>query len=233
MHWTVTLPLPTTDRPIELGARPRTLWLARGADALDAAMLGPTGAELGAQLRLDPVDAVAELWPQLEPLGEFDRISVTFSGGRDHGPEVVAWLLDLERQSLRPVRRVDAAVRWRQVIRGAGVELVLGLGDPLESALFCDGAHVPGLAIGRHRFRKGRTYQEYLAPRVLERKGARAWNRRLARAVSEILLVWNPESLYVASPDTTAIELDQLGPGVVVVPRRPERELAAALWTAT
>jgi len=233
MRCTVLSPSPSVARPIELGARPRTLLLVVSADEIEAAMLGPTGADLGAHLRLVRSDSVAELWPQLEPLGEFDRITVALSVGVDNGWDVVAWMRELERQSLRPVRRADDAARWRHVIRGDGVELVLGLGVELESALFLDGTHVPGLALGRHRFRKGRTYQEYLAPRVLERKGARVWNRRLTRAVTEILLVWNPAILYVACPESTPIDLDHLAPKVVVVPRRPDLEAAVALWHAT
>ncbi|MDB4961896.1 MAG: chromosome partitioning protein ParA [Myxococcales bacterium] len=201
-------------------------------------MLGPTSAELGPRVRvprtaeLDVGGEVAALWSHLESLGEFDRITVTLPSSAASGSLAATMVRELERQGLRPVRGIAAAeLCWSHVIRRVGVELVLAPGVELESSLFLDGAHVPGLALGRHRFRKGRTYSEYVAQRVLDRKGPRGWNRRLARVVTEVLGVWNPSTLYLACADVSVVDLDPVRfPNVVVVPQPPDLHGAVALW---
>ena len=77
---------------------------------------------------------------------------------------------------------------------------MLGPAANLDSSLFFAGTFVPGLVLANHRFRKKRTYGEYLAPRVLDRKGVDEWNRRIDRVVAEVLAVWNPTTLYLAGP---------------------------------
>lgn len=219
-----------------LASRPRTLVILISAAEIEATMLGPTGTELGERMRSPrAADAtlaheLPALWSSLERLGEFDRITVGTAAGATDDWDGAALARELERQSLRPVRVVTAAeLRWRPLLRHVGVELVLALGADLESALFFDGTHVPGLALGRHRFRKGRTYREYLAPRVLDRKGVHAWNRRLARVVREVLAVWSPSTLHLVGPHAALVDRE-LPPAVVVV-RQPESLAAAvALW---
>jgi polyphosphate glucokinase len=212
--------------------------LVVSASAVEAAMFGPTGAELGPRVRIpqdpdpDLAAVVASWWPELEPLGEFDRITVTVRSSFGSGSIVVALMRELERQGLRPVRAAPAAeVMYGDVLQRVGVELVLSLGVEVESELFLDGAHVPGLALGRHRFRKGRTYSEYVAQRVLDRKGPRAWNRRLARVVTEVLGVWNPSRLYLACASVEVVELDPARfPDVVIVAQPADLHGALSLW---
>ena len=219
---------------IAVAARPRTLVLVLSAETIEAVVLGPSGATLGPPVLVErgpePRPSFEGMWPQLEAVGEFDRISVlTRPGiGAAWTPSIITE--ELERQSLRRVRLSTVGeLEWSRVIRGSGVELVVALGTELDSSLFLDGVPVPGLAIGQHVFRKQRSYQEYLAPRVLERKGQRAWNKRVARAVTEILAVWNPTMLYIAVGPDVALELD-LGPSVAIVTRPTGLESALALW---
>lgn len=198
-------------------------------------MLGPAGTELGHTrvARTPEPDrrlALQALWPQLEALGEFDRIALITRSSHGDGWDSVATTRELERQSLRPVRHVSLAqLRWSQVIRRVGVELVVALGSELDSSMFVDGVQVPGLALGRLRFRKGKTLDEYLAPRVLQRKGVGAWNRRLERVANELLAVWNPSTLYIATAKGVVVDLD-LGPNVVFVTNPSGLAAAIALW---
>lgn len=173
-------------------ARPRTLALVFGPTATEVAMLSPAGRELGPRARTEPNTS---LWPLIEALGEFDRI--TAAGDDPHHAAA-----DIARESQRPLRRLSLAeLRWGRTLARRGVELALTVdGDAFASALFHDGREVPGLALGRHRFRKGLTYAEYLAPSIIEHKGVVSYARRLARAVGEILAVWNPTTLYLALP---------------------------------
>jgi len=116
-------------------------------------------------------------------------------------------------------------------VQRRGVELALTLDAQLAADLFHDGTQVPGLDLGRQRFRKGKTYREYLAPGVLAKKGPKAWTRRLGRAVDEILAVWNPATLYLATaPDAP---LPRLPDNVVTVPLRLGLEPAVQLWSSS
>ncbi|MBA3396352.1 MAG: hypothetical protein H0T89_27225 [Deltaproteobacteria bacterium] len=223
---------------IPIASRPRTLVLLIAANHLDAAMLDPIGAPIGDRLHVPRTadapmpDALHALWPQLEPLGEFDRISVAIDDTVGETWAAPLVITELERQSLRPVRAIAAGeLRWGRVIRRTGVELALGLGDEVSSTLFADGTWIPGLALGRHRFRKGLTYSEYVAPRVLERKGEKTWNRRVDRVVSEVLAVWNPTTLYVGGA-LAAHVTRELPANVVVVREPPPLAAALELWTA-
>jgi polyphosphate glucokinase len=215
-----------------VGARPRTLALVVSSQAIEARMLGPTGAEL-ARTRVtlpgDPEREIHALWPQLESIGEFDRIAVITRSNHE------AWssastLRELERQSLRPARHVSlATLRWSHVIRRTGVELVVALGTELGSALFLDGVQVPGLDLGQLRVRKKQNLNDYLAPRVVQRKGVAAWNRRLARVAHELLAVWNPTALYLAIPKGVVVECE-LDPRVVCVTNPSDLAAAVTLW---
>ena len=137
--------MPTPSQSVEphvgVGARPRTLALVVSAHEIDALMLGPTGTELG-RTRVawpgDPERDLQALWPELESIGEFDRIAVITRA--DHG----AWssastIHELERQSFRPARHVSlATLRWSHVIRRTGVELVVAIteGIPQRDMVF-------------------------------------------------------------------------------------------------
>ena len=218
---------------VVIASRPRTLVLVIAHDAIEGVILTPAGAQLGWPTRVprtdDPASSFAALWGKLEVLGEFDRVVVLAKPNLGDGWELDALTRELERQCGRRVRASALdELRWSQLIRRSGVELVLALGDELESALFFDGALVPGLALGRHRFRKGRTYTEYLAPHVREKKGDKAWLRRLERVIAEVMAVWNPTLLYLAVPPNVVVELAH--PRVVIASLPPVLERALTLW---
>jgi polyphosphate glucokinase len=128
-------------------------------------------------------------------LTPFDRVSVGFPGVIKKGvtwtahnlhPKWVGFDLAMELSQLlgRPVRVVnDAALQGFGAISGKGLELMITLGTGLGSSLFVDGTLVPGLELGHHPFRKGRTYEENLGKRALDRIGSTRWNKRLKLAI--------------------------------------------------
>jgi hypothetical protein len=211
---------------MQTSARPRTLVLVFTPEATETALLGPTGIELGPRHVVER-DAerpahVDDLWPTIESLGEFDRITAV---GRDD--DAVA--AEIARQSQRPARPMTLAeLRWGHVLSRRGVELAVSLDAQLTSDLFHDGRHVPGLDLGRQRFRKGKTFREYLAPRVLEKRGERTWGRRVRRAVEEILAVWSPSTLFLAV--AADVPMPSLPASVVTVPLHLALEPAVQLW---
>lgn len=205
-------------------ARPRTLVLVVSDVVIDVAMLGPHGGDLGPRQVVPITTETATLWNAIEQLGEFDRITLVGSDRNGLCDKIV-------RQSQRPLRQMrPGELHWRHVISGEGVELAVDLASRFASSLFHNGVEIPGVDLGMQLVRKDRRLREYLAPRVLERRGTDAWLRRVTRAVDEILAVWNPASLFIAVSPT--LPMPVLPTQVVVVPARTSLEDALRVWSA-
>jgi polyphosphate glucokinase len=165
-----------------------------------------------------------ELWPIVEEIGvEFDRIS---AGCDDCDRAILAG--KLARESMRPARVAGVTeLAVRSVIESRGIELVLAVGARFGAALFVDGVALPAFELGKHRFRKGQTYAEYLAD--ADGLGRRKWNKRALRAIEQLLAVFEPRKLYVTGRDAILVH-DEPVDRVEVV--REDRALfgAIALW---
>lgn len=213
---------------METSARPRTLVLSIRSVHTDAVMVGPKHQLLGSPVRITtPGDArgLDVLWPQLEPIGDFDRTSVIL----DRAWPQQSVIEELQRQTGRLVRCASPAQLQARLLQGTGVELVLSLDPAFDALLSVDGVIVPGFALGRHPFRKGRSYAEYLAPRALARKGARAWQRRLARVVRTLVDVYHPAALHIRVPVDVELDEDALAPAHIVQ-SSDDLHAALALW---
>jgi len=207
---------------MQTSARPRTLVLVLDGTTAEVAMLGPSGAELGDRAAIDVEGGVSAqaLWPAIEALGEFDRI--TAAGDDPRG--VAAEIASASQRPLRSLRLGE--LRWGRALARSGVELVISLSPAFRSALYHDGVEVPGLDLGVHRFRKGKTYREYLHPAVLAKKGGRDYTKRLLRALRQLRAVFDPDALRVVLPDGAELP-ESLAGFVTTVPL--ETSLAAAL----
>ncbi len=230
-------------RPV-VSSRPRTLVVELDPPELIATLVAPTGAVIGAPVRTaladgtEPVAVIDAVWRLAEELGEFDRLAFAYPGAVTGGVTQYTPGLgevwdgfglagELARQSLRPARVVDdCELVAHAAIAGRGVELVLTLGARFGSALFVDGAPVPGFVLGRHRFRKKQSYADYVAGDAFARVGRKKWNARVRKVVAEVLAVWNPRQLYLGGRDARLIygelpaNVEVLGPP----------SLAAAIW---
>jgi hypothetical protein len=122
------------------------------------------------------------------------------------------------------------ALQWNRVISGTGIELALTLGPRFGAILYHGGVEVPGFDLGAQLVRNDRRLREYIAPRVFEHKGAAKWQRRVTRAVDEILAVWNPTTLYIAVPPP--VPMPELPAQVVVVPTHGSMDDALVVWEA-
>ena len=56
---------------------------------------------------------------------------------------------------------------------------------------------MPNLELAHHPYGKGKTYEEYVGARALDKIGKKRWNRRVARVIDQILPIWSPRKLYV------------------------------------
>lgn len=230
-------------RPI-VSSRPRTLVVEIDPPELVATLIAPTGAVIGAAVRgpvaddAEPDAVLSTMWTLAEELGEFDRITVGYPGAVIAGVTARApglgerWArFDLgaavATQSLRPARIVDdAELVAHSAIAGVGVELVVTLGARFAATLLLDGKPLPGFDIGAHRFRKKRTYADYIAGDALDRCGRKKWNVRVHKVIGSLLATFAPAKLYIGGRDARAIYGEL--PATVELLGPPS--LAAALW---
>ena len=83
------------------------------------------------------------------------------------------------------------------VIEGRGVEMVLTLGTGLGCSLFIDGTYVPNLELAHHPFKNGKTYEEYVGARALDKVGKKKWNKRVRAVIDQVDPIWNPRQIYL------------------------------------
>lgn len=186
-------------------------------------LLDPSGKPLSERQRIaTPSDSTPEL--VLDGLDElrlqlpdFDRVSVGFPGVIKRGTTFTAanlhagWVgfplqAELEKRWKRPVRVAnDAAVQGYGAIQGDGVELTLTLGTGLGSALFTNGQLCPGLELGHHPWRKGKTYEDFLGRRGLDKHGKKHWNKLLREAIEQTAALFNWDHLYLGGGNAKKI----------------------------
>ena len=226
---------------------PVTLAVDIGGSGLKVMALDVNGKPLTERLRTPTPDpatpermlaALEEMRRQMPPC---DRVSVGFPGVVKHGKTLTAVNLNprwigfplestLQRHWNMPVRLAnDAAVQGYGAIRGHGVEMVLTVGTGLGSALFTDGHLCPGLEFGHHPWRKGKTYEDYLGRRGLERLGKRKWNRKLAKAIEQTALTFNWDHLYIGGGNAKLIDF-KLPEHVTIISNEDGLFGGVALW---
>src|SRR5271166_4750292 len=186
----------------------RILAIDIGGSGIKAALLDQAGSMIGKRQRVPtppkpvaPEDLLRAIDAAVAPLDTFERVSVGFPGyvrgGRvltapNLGTEILAGF-DLQSALARhwgkPVRVLnDADVQGFGAIEGHGVEMVLTLGTGAGTAIFRDGEIMPHLELAHHPVSGGKTYDEYIGNTAREKKGRKAWSKRVAKVI-EILRV--------------------------------------------
>lgn len=173
--------------------------------------------------------------------GEFDRVSVGFPGVVRNGVTETApnlhkkWMgfdlaKTLSKKLGKPVRVCnDADVQGFGAITGSGVEVVVTLGTGLGSALFVNGRLVPNLELAHHPYRRGKTYEEMLGIKALDKVGKKKWNRRLQRAIRQFEKLFNYDTLYLGGGNAKKIGF-KLPPNVKAVENIAGLLGGIALW---
>jgi polyphosphate glucokinase len=172
--------------------------------------------------------------------GKFDRVSVGFPGVIKDGVVYSApnlgkgWNgVDLARELKgrldRPVRVAnDADVQGLGCVRRRGLELVITLGTGFGSVLFTDGQGIH-LELAHHPFHKGKTYEDELGHRALEKKGKRRWNKLLREAIADLKRAFNYDRLYIGGGNSKFVSL-KLPPNVKIVSNAQGLLGGIALW---
>jgi polyphosphate glucokinase len=225
----------------------RTLCIDIGGTGIKALVLAPDGAPVTERARMEtprpatPRAILDVIWKLIEPLGEFDRISVGFPGVViDNVVHTAPNLHDawqgfglgkaLAEGTRRPVRVLnDAGVQGYGVIEGKGVEMVITLGTGMGCALYMDGKYVPNLELAHHPFKKKKTYEDYVGKKALSKIGKKRWNKRVAEVIAQVLPIWNPRKLYLGGGNAKHLKLD-LPANVSITPNIAGLLGGIALW---
>lgn len=201
-----------------------TLCIDIGGTGLKALVVGEDGKAHTERARVEtpqpatPKAVIAEIIKLAQAQGQFDRVSVGFPGVVRKGITLTAHNLEphwvgfdlantLSKVLGKPVRVCnDADVQGYAVIRHRGVELVITLGTGMGAAQFIDGILMPNLELAHHPYRKGKTYEERLGKKALEKVGKKKWNKELRRAIEVMDRVFNYDCLYLGGGNAKKIK---------------------------
>lgn len=228
-------------------ARPVTLAVDIGGTGLKLMALDAHGHALTERLRVPtpdpatPARMLAALDGLRKQMPACDRVSVGFPGVIKEGRTLTAanlhkdWIgfplrATLMKRWKLPVHLAnDAAVQGYAAIHGKGVELTLTLGTGLGSALFTDGYLCPGLELGHHPWRKGKTYEEYLGRDGLKKHGKKRWNALLTKAIEQTAHTFNWDHLYIGGGNAKLIDF-KLPEHVSIISNEDGLLGGVALW---
>lgn len=218
-------PPEVADVTLQEAERPLTLCIDIGGTGLKAMVLDAAGRQLTPRERIETphpatTDAVLRTLVHLvEPLGEFDRVSCGFPGVVQAGVTKTAPNLDpswagfplaaeLTELLQKPAKVLnDAGVQGHGVVEGSGTEMVLTLGTGMGCALFVDGKYVPNLELAHHPFRKGKTYEEFIGAKALEKIGKKRWNKRVLKVLEQIEPIFNPRVVYLGGGNAKKLQV--------------------------
>jgi polyphosphate glucokinase len=144
----------------------------------------PSGSTMNPKKLVAAVRTAAAAW-------KYSAVSIGYPGAVLHGKPVSephnlgrGWVgFDFKKALGHPVKLVnDAAMQAIGSYKG-GRMLFLGLGTGLGSALIVDGVLEP-MELAHLPYKKGRTYEDYVGLRGLEKYGKKKWRNHVADVVS-------------------------------------------------
>ncbi len=237
------------EQPTKSGPRPYTLAVDIGGTGIKAEKLDGTGRPITERTKIaTPNNAtpkkVSKIIEELAGQhGAFDRVSVGFPGVVKDGMVYTAANLgkgwndyplqkELAKKLHKPLRMAnDADVQGLGCISGKGVELVITLGTGVGSVIFVDGRRIH-MELGHHPFHKGKTYEEELGNRALEKKGKKKWHKLVMEAISELDKTFNYDRLYIGGGNARLID-GKLPPNVKLVSNMEGLLGGIKLWAVT
>jgi polyphosphate glucokinase len=169
-----------------------------------------SGPKMTARAMCAWVNEAAKGWPH-------DVATIGYPGPVVHGKPIrepfnlgKGWLgFDYSKALGCPVKMInDAAMQALGSYQG-GRMLFLGLGTGLGSAMIVDGLVEP-MELAHLPYRHGKTYEDYLGVRGLERLGKKKWRYYVARVVQELQAALNAD--YVVLGGGNAAKIKKLPP---------------------
>lgn len=146
----------------------------------------PSGPTLTPMEMVEAVRGVVTDW-------DFKAVSIGYPGPVRNGKPVAepvnlgqGWVgFDFAAEFGRPVRMLNDAAMQALGSYDGGRMLFLGLGTGLGSALIIEKVVAP-LELAHLPYRKGRTFEDYVGKRGLERFGRKKWQRRVEDVVKRL-----------------------------------------------
>ena len=178
----------------------------------------PIRAESGPTMT--PAKMVAFVKPAAKGWG-YDCISLGYPGPiinnrplREPHNLASGWVgFNYERAFGCPVKILnDAAMQALGSYKGKRM-LFLGLGTGLGSAMIVDGTLQP-MELAHLLYKKGKTYEDYLGLRGLEKSGKKKWRRHVADITEKLMAAL--EADYVVLGGGNSKKLKKLPPGAVL-----------------
>jgi predicted NBD/HSP70 family sugar kinase len=163
----------------------------------DAVRKVPSGPMLTPKAMVAAVNAMAANW-------EFDVVSIGYPGPVVQG-EIIrdpknlgpGWVkFDFAEAFGKPVKIInDAAMQAIGSYEG-GTMLFVGLGTGLGTAVV-GGHFVKPLELGHLRYKKGKTYEDFVGRAAIARLGKKRWRREVRQVVDELSSVLHSDEVVI------------------------------------
>ncbi len=227
---------------------PKFLSIDIGGSHIKATILNDSGA---LQMDYDKVPTPTPATPEnvvntikklVKSFPAYDMVSVGFPGYVKNGVIKTApnlgtnfWKdFDLSKKLStelgKPTRVVnDADMQGLGIVSGKGLEMVITLGTGFGTALLVDGQLMPHLELAHHPFAKGKTYDDYVGERGLEKEGLEKWNRRMKKVFKVLKTVINYDTLYIGGGNSDKLNF-KLDKNMKIVTNQDGIKGGSRLW---
>jgi polyphosphate glucokinase len=232
----------------EQSASPRFLSIDIGGSHIKATILNDKGAlqmeydKIQTPIPANPENVVNAIKKLVKSFANYDMVSVGFPGYVRAGVVKTAPNLGsepwkdfdlskrLEVELGKPTRVVnDADMQGLGVVSGKGLEMVITLGTGFGTALLVNGQLMPHLELAHHPFAKGKTYDDYVGERALEKEGLQKWNRRMKRVLKVLKTVINYDKLYIGGGNSDKLNF-KLDKNIKLVTNQDGIKGGSRLW---
>jgi polyphosphate glucokinase len=142
----------------------------------------------------------------------WDHVSIGYPGPIVHGHVFAephnlggGWVgFDFSRAFGRPVKLINDAAMQALGSYRRGRMLFLGLGTGLGSALIIDGLLEP-MELGHLPYKKGRTFEDYVGIRGLERYGKKRWRKHVLDVIARLRAALEPDEIVIGGGNATKL----------------------------
>src|SRR6202041_1622975 len=170
-----------------------------------------SGSKMTAEQMVSGVRKLADGW-------SYDVVSIGYPGPVLHDRPVAdpknlgpGWVgFDFKTEFGRPTKVLNDAAMQALGSYKKGRMLFLGLGTGLGSAMIADGVVEP-MEMGHMPYKHGKTYEDYLGIRGLERLARKKWEREEAKVVELMRAALEPEKIVLGGGNPK--KLKKLPPG--------------------
>ena len=227
---------------------PKFLSIDIGGSNIKATILDDKGnlqmdyAKIPTPLPANPENVINAIKKLIKSFPACDHISVGFPGYVKHGVIKTAPNLGtdfwkdfdlskrLETELGKPTRVVnDADMQGLGIVSGKGLEMVITLGTGFGTALLVDGQLMPHLELAHHPFAKGKTYDQYVGEKALEKEGLDKWNRRMKKVLKTLKTVINYDILYIGGGNSDKLKF-KLDKNIKLVTNQDGIKGGSRLW---